>query len=393
MPTVLGKIDDYLNHKVRHPPPAASNGTTTVAAPRNTTLQRTIAVIAFVPYKPKGRKRVRQNLGGIKQQQLNAKTLAATIASLYQTGFGRVVVVGINQEDVQHARAACDILTNRFPPTTNTEHNDGNGNIATIGVTNMEIGHVHVTQSSWYKTDFAKFNVPKAAIVGLQKALLGDFQADMAQQRQWIGKQKCNDSPGYWKYVYLTEPDTLLYTQPHLLPHLRQALDDGISLFPHRLHIIPHESDLPSTIGNATIGDAQYVLNAGEFLPDVGHFANVSILDPFHSQEGNAKDNRNINDASMIFTSCCDGGPQWPGIYGGWKKCAPWWTCGRKKIDYENGEVYNKTAIAENNPRLKPYPMLRLQPGFGAVFASSNHGRRCWPSSSQCPKANYIPGS
>lgn len=119
-------------------------------------------------------------------------------------------------------------------------------------------------------------------------------------------------------------------------------------------------------MGNANIGDADYILNAGEFLPNVGVFATITDLNP--SVEATSRED------GSTYVSCCDDGRFCSGVDG--KKCRPWWTCGRKRVANENGEVFNATAIADNNSRLKPYPMMRLQSGTGAVFASSNHGRR-----------------
>ncbi|KAG7351691.1 hypothetical protein IV203_007739 [Nitzschia inconspicua] len=374
LPTVLNKIDHYLQHNV-HPPPI-DDATTTTTETKTTTFHNAIAMIAFVAYKPKPRQRQQFDRDQTRRNALNERTLAATIASLYQAGFGRVVMVGIHQqEDAMHFRNAVTILQSLFPSPLFVKNSTTTTNTTIhIGISNMELQHVHVHNSEWITTNFARFNIPRAAIAGMQAALRNELS--IHEQQQWLGISKTTD---HWKYFYLTEPDTILHTQPHVLPKLKMALDQGLSLFPHRLHVIPHEADLPPTLGGHKVGDAEYVLNAGEFLPNIGHFANITDLNPFAPKDG------------ANYISCCDDGRYWPGVDGShWKKCKPWWTCGRKKIDYDKGQVYNATAIANNNPRLLPYPMMRLNSGTGAVFASSNHGRRCLPSKTGCILHRYL---
>ena len=161
---------------------------------------------------------------------------------------------------------------------------------------------------------------------------------------------------------------------------MKQALDSNLSLFPHRIHLLPHEADLPTIHNGISIKDPNYVLNQGEFLPSYGRFQNITILDP-------SKLSPTSLTTSTYYVSCCDNGRDWPGR-DGWHGCHPWWTCGFRKIDYTNGETYNVSAIEANHKRLHPYQMMRLQTGVGAVFASSNHGRQCIPSKRPCKIEN-----
>ncbi|KAL3907680.1 MAG: hypothetical protein SGARI_003417 [Bacillariaceae sp.] len=86
---VVGMLRAYMFHKVQ--PPS-----------ENTPLSQTIAMVAFAPY---GRK-----MNANQSYLLTTHSLAATIASLYQVGFGRVSVVGINADDVEFVKGAVDIL-------------------------------------------------------------------------------------------------------------------------------------------------------------------------------------------------------------------------------------------------------------------------------------------
>eukprot|EP00539_Tryblionella_compressa_P005799 CAMPEP_0178752100 /NCGR_PEP_ID=MMETSP0744-20121128/10878_1 /TAXON_ID=913974 /ORGANISM="Nitzschia punctata, Strain CCMP561" /LENGTH=358 /DNA_ID=CAMNT_0020405787 /DNA_START=122 /DNA_END=1195 /DNA_ORIENTATION=+ len=353
-------------------------------------------MIAFSPYRAKG-KMAKYDPTGRKRRLLNSYTLAATIASLYQVGFGRVTVVGINDEDPVHFEGACQLLASIYPPpglTANgTAFLENNNSITTatitktrtitIGVTNMEIGYVRVTNRDWITTNFAKYNVPRAALVGMQYALNGAMDINRTERAFWLGTQ--HNDPNYWEYVYLTEPDTILNTKPELLTLFKEALDSGLSLFPHRLHILPHEADLPPVVNNFRTRDEEYVLNAGEFLPNEGHFANISVIIPNDTNSSHTYDTD-----TPIYSSCCDDGREWPGKEGWERFCRPWWTCGFRNIQYKEGEAYNATALVENHPRLLLYPMMRLETGVGAVFAASNHGRRCLPSKTGCDSREAV---
>ena len=172
-----------------------------------------------------------------------------------------------------------------------------------------------------------------------------------------------------------TEPDTILNLNHDLLPLFRTALDDGISLFPHRLHPLPHETDLPT---NTTF-------NRGLYLPDYPPFSNVTTLDPLGDD----------------YISCCDDGLSAPGKEN-WTMqrsstndlnniCSSnrrWWECGFNEYDDNSIEEFNMTKIIQGHVRLLSYRMMRLQNGIGAVFGTNNQGRQCIPSKTSCDDDN-----
>jgi hypothetical protein len=154
------------------------------------------------------------------------------------------------------------------------------------------------------------------------------------------------------------------------LPLFRNALDEGFSLFPHRLHPLPHETDLP----------ANTTFNRGLYLPDYPPFSNVTTLDPLGDN----------------YISCCDDGLSAP-VKENWtihsrsgnndvnKICGSnnrWWECGF--IEYDNSTEFNMTKIIQGHVRLLSYRMMRLHNGIGAAFGTNNQGRQCIPSKTSC---------
>ena len=101
----------------------------------------------------------------------------------------------------------------------------------------MEVGYVEV-QAREAKTKFLDANMPKGSLYVMQHGFKGDL--DPKRTKDLFGT---TTNKSYWKYVYLTEPDTILQTKPWVLPQLKSALDQGLVLAPHRLQPIPHEAD------------------------------------------------------------------------------------------------------------------------------------------------------
>jgi len=170
---------------------------------------------------------------------------------------------------------------------------------------------------------------------------------------------------------------------------MKNALDEGISLFPHRIHPLPHESDLPN---NTTF-------NRGLYLPNIPPFSKVTTLDPLGDDD---------NDNNEKYIACCDGGNVWPGFEGFTRNpVSKWWENGfhliNKDDDGSNNNnattknkttnidamaYYNLTKIKEGHRRLLKYKWMRLKDGVGIVFASNNNGRFCVPSKTMCISEN-----
>jgi hypothetical protein len=241
--------------------------------------------------------------------------------------------VGYNQVDSELTQQAFQLLRNRT--------NNGAGGIdneqrpiASIGL--MEVGFVRVTNAT---TQFIEVNMPKAALDGLQQAFKGGLESE--ETKLWLGSHHSReDASSPWKYVYLTEPDTILQTRPWVLPQLVDALDEGFILVPHRLQPIPHETDVKGT------------KDKSRFVPAIGNFSAVIELD------------------ALGGDVCCDAGIDKPGTTN-YPKCGSfWYWCGFGRrgdplVDHE---------------RLLPYKFMRLRHGTGIVsLAGTEHGRRCNP--------------
>ncbi|KAL3937651.1 MAG: hypothetical protein SGBAC_007281 [Bacillariaceae sp.] len=290
-------------------------------------------MIAFAPYH--GEMEVRA-------EKLTSHALAATLGSLYKVGFGRVVVTSHGDRDQVLVVEAFRLLAHAIGES-----------LPVIDKGSMVLGHtemacVQITDETWFRTRWVEFNMPRAAVIGMRLSLIGRLPG----RAEWLGSQQ---DPSYWKYVYLTEPDTILYTKPSVLPLLKKGLDDGLAFFPHRLQPLPHESDLPSSPNRHQ--SAPY---AGSFVPNVGSFSNMTLL---------GKDDH-----------CCDDGNAL-GKYQ-FEECGRWWCCG---FDPNTRQAsLSPTEIEDRHRRLLPYNLLRLEEGMGIVVGSTERGRRCSPSKRPC---------
>ena len=244
-------------------------------------LRHTIAMIAFQPFVDPKRD------DSIRARPLTVHSLAATIASLANVGMGRVVVTGIYDTDKEIVQETFRYLQRQWTGV------DENVTVTTIGP--LELGFVKVHKEET-KTSSVELNIPKAALQVLQQAFQGDLDDERTKQIFGTTTEK-----SYWKYVYLTEPDTILQTKPYALSQLKQALDEGFVLAPHRLQPIPHEADF--------VG----MKDTRRFVPAEGNFSNVLDLNTKHEN-----------------AVCCD---EQAGSYKPWKdyfdKCGTfWWDCG-----------------------------------------------------------------
>eukprot|EP00980_Cylindrotheca_fusiformis_P013053 scaffold3267_cov140-Cylindrotheca_fusiformis.AAC.15 len=405
----LSIFQTYLNRVATS---TTSTTTTTTSSsssssPSNSPLHPTIAVIAFAPYNS------RQDFR--RGPQLTAHSLAATIASLYQVGFGRVVVTGYNESDQDRVYDAFRLLKRHIMVDNDDNKDDETDGGGAVGGTKstttthhtntdvptkigrMELAYVKIVDPSWLKTRWVQFNMPRAAVIGMQSALgprdgrhkyrPEEEEEAKTVEREWLGT---THDPSYWKYVYLTEPDTLLHTKPNIWKLIQQGLDDGLSFFPHRLQPLPHEENLPPAYSfnnnNNTAAINQINNNnnkkhisdmyAGRFLPNIHPFSNITTLD-------------DDDDDSM---HCCDDTVgKWPGrsvefgieqrpCNGHW-----WWACGYSK-DFKVAEL-TTDEILDHHKRLVLYPMLRMdRRGTGIIFGPTEMGRRCFPSKTPCPK-------
>ena len=204
-------------------PSSSSSSSSSPLLPPPTELENTIAMIAFMPYKRK---------------KLTSYSLAAAIVPLFNAGFSRLIIVGIQDNDHEYTREACVLLKSIVDKNRNNSNNDGNSTddltillndnnnnnsnnntIATIGYTSssttkknykmrMEIAHVQIINKEWVRGEKApgrkrvdtKSNIPRGAVIGMQKALMGKLDSKK-ERTEWLGE---NHDFDYWKYIYLT---------------------------------------------------------------------------------------------------------------------------------------------------------------------------------------------
>jgi hypothetical protein len=269
-------------------------------------LAPTVALIAFQPYK--GR-------------ELTKHSLPATLSSLVRVNVGRILIVGYEPGDEAIVQECFEL----FDPSYFTSIHKS---FSSIKIHNSQVAYVRVTDDM-VKSKFIPVNIPKASLVGLKHAMEGN---DETWTKQWLG-----EDPLLWKYVYLTEPDTLLATRPSTLPALEQALRQGLILAPHRMQPIPYEGDFRG-------------LNRSDLLVPES-FKTPQWLDSF---QGDACCDEQAYDFKPGATT--------------YERCGRfWWECG----------FYNKG----NHTRLQHYDFLRLKQGMGIVtLAGTEHGRRCFPN-------------
>lgn len=331
------------------------------------TFHETIAVVAFAPYKSPIADR---------SHVLTFHSLAATLASLYHVGFGRVVIAGYGEPDQHHVEATLEFLLGKATAIGSTAATSK----TQIKIGNTEFGFAKVVEKDWISTKWVEFNMPRGAVIGLQEALLGNItdeggknHKEVTSSAAWLGS--VHDA-SYWKYVYLTEPDTILHTKLDLLPSIKEGLDNGLSFFPHRLQPIPHGSDLPS--GKNMTKDVSSA-HSGRFVPNhVLPFSNVTTLDSTSSKKTTDMDAE--GSVGVTAYHCCDAGtfPKHEDCGGPW-----WWTCGfHDKV--VQAELTQEDAL-EKHKRLASYPMMRLKQGTRIVFGPTEHGRKCIPSKDPCP--------
>lgn len=273
--------------------------------------------------------------------------LGATIESLRRAGFGRVLIVGLYEKDGELVRDTIDYLKSKWDlPVKDT--NTAGGSM----VVEFVLGSIK--QATANKDDPKLINVPKAAVDGLRQAFLiatkdQKSASEVIGMASWLG----ND-PSRWKYVYLTEPDTILHVRPNALPQLQQQIDQGRVLAPHRLQPIPHQSDVHKTSRPFT------------YLP------NTNVW-PVHE----------VDPRSDV---CCDayqGKDTKPGLPPMIERCPHgfWHGCDFNDKTYQDEDAHK---------RLKPYGLIRFQAGIGTgivSLAGSVHGRPCAPQQtiSECP--------
>jgi hypothetical protein len=307
-------------------------------------LRPTVALVAFQQYKVRG-----VQDGGLQRrsQQLTVASLSATIASLIQAGMGRVVVVGHDQQQ-ESERPLVREAFSRFAPDQ---------------ASGTQLAYVTVSDDM-VKTDFMSVNVPRGALLGLRRAL---EENDPEWTAQWLGPDATR-STHPWRFVYLTEPDTILHARPSSLPVVERMLEKGMILVPHRLQPVPYEGDVPESNQSHTfISKVQVAESKSPTILqlDAAQSGAVACCD---EQMGTLRPGPKAATAAGLGSQC------------GWDR---WWLCGFADQQKQPSSGHNVSHPNRGNHSLilDHYQLIRLRQGTGVTLLSgSSHGRRCFPT-------------
>jgi hypothetical protein len=315
---------------------------------------QTFATIAFQPYKAND-KGTNPELPMARAYNTTVVSLAATIESLRRAEMGRVVVVGSEERHQQFTLDAIKYLRENLA----IPHSTANPNM----VGHLEVGFV-LTNPEATRTKSILRNMPKGCLVGAREAFLAaDTAAEQRTETQtkhladWFGTMY---DPSHWRYLYLTEPDSILTTRAEALPQIKEEMDlRGGIVPPFRLQPIPHESDVPGYAAT------------GRYLHEEDGFPVIEM------------DHYNIHDV------CCDHhlGPDIrPGL-------SDFPACGNRKWFFCGLDIDHKPQSSVDDPhqRLRPYQLIRLKRGTGITTIAGNlFARRCFPAHNAVCKPPHI---
>ena len=322
--------------------------------PIDNSLQNTIAVVPFMQIKDDFQKQSR------KGYQLSKYTLAVTIESLRRAGFGRIVVAGLRPESEE---SLCQDTFRYWKSLVEQKMISDTELVTQVGLTEV-VYAVSPMNKATSPRNKKLTHVPRAALWGLFQAFESAGKIRQSANvhsnetlavQKWLGTTR---NASYWKYVYFTEADSILWTRPTTLSMLQQQLEtEPTVLIPHRLQPIPHQSDF-LTVNQSLPPDYRYLSNATG-----SPFEQVMELDALQPQHD----------------ACCDEfrGPRFkPGSIP--KPCGNfWYMCD-----------FSKRAHNRTHAHLQHYALVRFTHGTGVVsLASQETGRRCIPQKGALCKA------
>mmetsp|Transcript_4027 Transcript_4027/g.8142 ORF Transcript_4027/g.8142 Transcript_4027/m.8142 type:complete len:486 (+) Transcript_4027:1440-2897(+) len=251
---------------------------------------------------------------------------AATLASLWQIGVGRAVIVGHSADERK--------MIHRAMTTLATKLRQRPFELAYIEIENVTIAERKL--------------MPKVALRGLKAAMLHSLPDE--EVRQWLGTD-----PSRWKFVYFAEPDLILHTRPTAMDAIRREIENGGVLTAHRLMPLPHQRSFP------------HYERLDKVIPDVGMFSLI------HNLDGMGED------------ACCDTGdyypsnptdPHTPQKFLPCGKHLVWWRCGFFK-DPKTDNCTDVATVAKLHYRV-PHPLVSLSRGTGWPLIHNNQ-RVCIP--------------
>ena len=386
-----------------------------------TAMQETIALIAFMPY--------RNYFNSTRAKIMTMANLGATLTSLIRVRCGRILVVVDNTDWDEHSKiiwsATLEMLQSsqqdlverslwekaflEYAKTNKTNHISGEWIRGTNDSNSMGRGlevRVHKTELSivvvncsehegtvqWNRGNKRTIKtIPMAGLVGIRKAFLSLNNSKLSSQRrrgsyakhtrgggdpidarQWLGPSFNMTVGCRWKYIYLTEPDSVLVTKQSALMVLSAEIDKGKIAIPHRLQPVPHNSDIPIQQHDPQ----QPYKTRNNILPAEGPFEqvqNIVTIEKHPVPDTWPNESRTVD-------VCCDQGPDHPGATAihlkRLSRCDNFWfLCG-----------FGPNKTLDDHYRLFSYQLIRLVDGTGITTLAANaHGRQCRPQQITVP--------
>lgn len=308
-------------------------------------VQETIAVLPFL-VREQGNKTI---------DVLPNHALRATLASLWQIGIARcVVVVGGGLSPVMERESVENTFQSLAPKFKQRS---------------MELSVITWSNA----TTLDRANMPRVTLRGLQLAMRGQLSRNEIEQ--WLGE----DNDKRWSFVFFTEPDLILHARPEALPSLKDEMRRGSVLSGHRFQPIPHQDNFPTF-------DRMEAVLPSIFAPLPDRLMVVDILD--------------------ANQSCCDGGRYYPSNprHTGQplknNRACPgrvrnyWWACGFYR-PFQN--YSDPVVVAELHAFLRQYQFLQIRHGtpFPLVDLHQRicHFRRGQNCADDYTAASIIPSS
>ena len=252
---------------------------------------------------------------------LPEKALAATLASLWQIGIGRGVVVGPTASEEQVARRVFASLNKKMT------------------LRSMELEYIMAANAT--KRDLKM--MPRVALRGLQLAMRGNHSLE---RQRWLGSGDTDK----WKFVYFSEPDLILHARPSAMNALTIIMNEGKTLSGHRFQPVPHQQSFPGYDRPEKV------------LPH--NYSRLIEMDPL-------SDNQSCCDAGKYyFSNPSNRSKPLRNKLCGWKWL--WWQCGFLKKD----QNYSDPAVVKELHKSLNYHFYFLKSGTGFPLVD-NHQRTC----------------
>ena len=330
------KLQQYLAKGIKYP------------IPENPALKQTLTIIPFEMYTSEG-------ASPEKVFKVNSLLLAASMESARRAGFGRVVVVGMEEEDDKIAQGSFRLLQSEQEKQQQQKPHKKTSK------TTLEMKFIKGTVAvPTVPLEGHKHNVPKATLFGLRRAFdlasqLKNNPGQVSPDEQTYIKEWLGEHPdSYWQYIFLSEADNILNMRHSVLQSIKEQVDNGMVVVPHRLLLLPSESDI------ATHSDAD----------------RTAVI----ARKGDFWDAKELDVLAVHPDICCDDhlgpdrkpGKETTGFTGECPPGKPWYAC-------EFGD-WNHPRGQHDHERLKKYKLIRLTQGTGlAIVTSTEQGRRCSP--------------